>query len=249
MRNLPSTLVLSALFILCACSDAGSDEAPSCASILVHDVVALDQEIPRSEELATGEDNRFIVPEDIISAMKRPVTGELQWMGADSPEWITFTPSSGETSFVSTLSYSGPITWSRVPDTAGDDTPQCRPTLSFEVSIRFRTDDGVFDEVWQGTATTDIFEGDTTVEIDAQAQGVPEKLAVVHDPDAAQAWDNLRYLQLLNYSGCRGNACANPQLMVGLLFYVGDAPSLAKSNVNTGGLMVPIAAWSGFVSK
>lgn len=223
----------------------GDEGIPPCDEILVEEVVSMDDEIPWDEEQPPGPDNPVVVPREIADAISQPIVGELEWKAAGAEEYLFATPDEGVTGFTSTLVHMEPVVWSRVPGASGDTLLKCSPTLRFDASINFETDDGVFDEVWAGRAVSAILGGGTvTVEIDARAHGIPEKLNVTRNPEAPE-WENETYSHVLFYGTCIDN-CGGAPLMTGNINIMGDFPPTSDGEVITeSGINIRLAEWSG----
>lgn len=187
-------LTLAALLTVVGCQDP-ADEDPYCHRI--DEVVSLDDSLG-----SWGGDLDFeLTPRKVLDQLTLPQRGELTWKGGG--EWVDVTPDSGATGFASLVTYDGTTVFHKAVPTGrfpeGRVTTVCSPSLDFDVSIRFETDDGVLDETWQTTLSFDVGEAIVSAMLDPEELGLPEKLQISEKPDPTFPFYDGRYSMRLSY--------------------------------------------------
>ena len=233
-------LVVVTAVALGGCSD-DEEQIPPCD--FTEEVVSLDAEIP------TGFLDHPVIPGQVIRAITRPMAGELEWQAANSQEWVSATPDRGTTEFTSTLTVRDSVTWSRVPGASGQHLLKCLPTLQFDVSIHFQTEDGVLDEEWDGHAVSNVISyGITDVELDALSEGIPEKFELMRNPEV-EPWDHETYYHRFIYGTCE-QECGEAPAMTGEILYRGQfSPTQDGEIIDQSGITVTLASWTGFATQ
>jgi hypothetical protein len=188
---------IATLLAVAGCQDpADADQDPYCQRS--DEVVSLDDSLG-----SWGGDPDFdLTPRKVLDQLTLPQRGELAWKGGG--EWVDVTPDSGTTGFASVVTYDGTTVFHRAVATGrfpeeGRVTIVCSPSLDFDVSIRFATDDGILDETWQTTLSFDLDGIGVSAEPDAEALGLPEKLRVSENLDAPAPFYDERYSMRLSY--------------------------------------------------
>lgn len=189
-------LTITALLTVTGCQDQ-ADQDPYCRR--TEDIVPLDYSLgPRDGDLEYD-----LTPGKVLDQITIPQRGELTWNGGGN--WVDITPDSGTTMFTSAASYDGTTVFRRVLEADGSlakggITLPCPPTLDFDMTIRFETDDGVLDETWQTIVSFYIWGHNPSAEPDAEALGLPETLRISKNPDPPFPFYDERYSMSLSYT-------------------------------------------------
>lgn len=183
------------LQIVTGCRDSAGEEG-YCQ--WAEDIVPLDYSLG-----PYGGDLDFdLTPGKVLDQVTIPQRGVLTWKGGG--DWVDVTPDNGSTAFSSVASYEGTSVFRRVVDAHGDPvddgrTLACPPTLDFDMTIRFETDDGVLDEAWETTLSFYIGGHIPSAELDAVALGLPQKLQIARKPDPPVPFYDESYSMSLSY--------------------------------------------------
>lgn len=235
----PYRLAIVTAVVLGGCSD---DDEPIPPCDFTEEVVSPDVEIP------TGFPDQPVVVGQVTRAITLPMAGQLEWRAAHLRELVSATPDRGTTEFTSTLTVESSVVWSRVPGASGQHLLKCLPTLQFDVSIHFQTEDGVLDEKWDGRAASNVLtHGITDVEIDAISEGIPQTFELMRNPEA-EPWDDETYYHRFIYGTCE-QECGEAPAMTGEILYRGQfAPTRDGEIIDQRGFTVTLASWTGFAS-
>lgn len=187
---------LATLLLCTACQDP-ADQDPYCQR--TEEFVSLDDSLG-----SWGGDPDFdLTPRKVLDQLTVPQRGELTWKGGG--EWVDITPDSGTTGFASVVTYDGTTVFHRAVASGrfpkdGRVTIACSSSLNFDVSIRFKTDDGVLDETWETSLSFDIGGHSASAELDAEAIGLPQKLQISNKPDPPAPFYDESYSMNLGYA-------------------------------------------------
>jgi hypothetical protein len=236
-------LTLAALLAIAGCQDL-ADQEPYCQR--TDEVVSLDDSLG-----SWGGDLDFdLTPRKVLDQLTIPQRGELTWKGGG--EWVDVTPDSGTTGFASVVTYGGTTVFHRA--VAADRIPvdgrvtiDCSPSLDFDVSIRFETDDGVLDETWQTTLSFDVSEDGVSAELDAEALGLPQKLQISKKPDPPLPFYDEHYSMDLFYRIHLLSPEEYPPVFVGDLVYLATISEQQIGEITeVSGINRTLLEWVGF---
>lgn len=189
-----SLLMIPALLTVAGCQEP-ADQDPYCQRS--DEVVSLDDPLGSW----SGSLDFELTPRKVLDQLTIAQRGELTWKGGG--EWVDVTPDDGTTGFASVVSYDGTTVYHRAVPTGrypeGRVTIVCDPSLDFDVSIQFETDDGVLDETWQTVLSFDVGGIGVTAEPDAEALGLPEKLQISEAPNPPFPFFDGSYSLRLSY--------------------------------------------------
>jgi hypothetical protein len=189
-------VTIATFLTVAGCQDP-ADQDPYCQR--TEEVVSLDASLGSWG----GDPNFDLTPRKVLDQLTIPQSGELTWKGGG--EWVDITPDSGTTGFASLVTYDGTTVFHRAVASGrfpeeGRVTIVCSPSLDFDVSIRFKTDDGVLDETWQTTLSFDVGGVGVSAELDAEALGLPQKLQISNKPDPPAPFYDEGYSMSLGYA-------------------------------------------------
>jgi hypothetical protein len=238
-----TTATLATLLLGTACQDPADDQE-YCQ--WTEGVVPLDYSLgPRDGDL-----NYDLTPRKVLDQITIPQRGELTWNGGG--DWVDITPNSGTTEFVAIASYNGTTVFRRILEADGSlakggITLPCPPTLDFDMTIRFETDDGVLDETWETTLSFDIWGHSPSAELDAEALGLPQKLQISNKPNPPASFYDERYSMSLGYRIDLLSPDAYPPRFGGELDYGGTiSEEMIGEIINVTGFRRTLFEWTGF---
>lgn len=191
-----------------------------------------------------------LTPSKILDQIVIPQRGELTWKGGGN--WVDITPESGATGFSSTVVYNGTTVFRRVVDANGDILDgnislACPPTLAFDTTIHFQTDDGTLDERWETPLSFDFGTGNVYTEPDAEDLGLPETLQISNKPDPPDPFYDEGYSMRLSYSIELLSPEAHPPTSKGYLDYGGTISEEKIGDIiHVTGFSRMLLEWVGF---
>jgi hypothetical protein len=226
-----------------ACQDPADDQG-YCQ--WTEDIVPLDYSLgPYGGDL-----DYDLTPGKVLDQITIPQRGELTWKGGG--DWVDVTPDSGTTGFASVAAYEGTTVFRRILEAdgslaTGGITLPCPPTLDFDMTIRFETEDGVLDETWETTLSFYIGGHSASAWLDAEALGLPQKLKISNKPDPPAPFYDEGYSMYLGYAMHLLSPDEHPPSFGGYLDYGGTISEEKMGDIiHVTGFNRTLLEWVGF---